>query len=240
MGQQALANNQAAQQAAQSAASSSTNPNSANANNCNLNPDTPECRALADANKRKAGASGFEEKEQKEARAKDFNVGNQSDGPKAGYQGSGIGIDQIKAGAKNGTIANNGGGQIPGGGGDAGGAKLGGGRGGSPGAPGYTTDILQGYQGGGGGGSQAGGSTDTNGSPDGGFAGYGSGGARGPSGEGLDLRKYLPGGKNDPGSRLGGFRPFSLEINGPHYNIWSKVSDRYTEKCKLGELIDCQ
>ncbi len=180
--------------------------------------------------------------------ANGFNVGDNQVSPNtqmnaAKYASAegGSSIDKIKGGGQQGTVANNTGGQIPGGGGAGGGAKLGGGRGtGSPGAPGYTTDVLQGFQGGGGGGGTGGGSTDTNGEAGGGFSGYG--GQREPAneGRGLDLRKYLPGGKLDPGSKMGGYKPFSLEINGRGANLWNKISDRFQEKCRLGELIDCR
>ena len=182
-----------------------------------------------------------------------FNVADNQVSPNTQYNSSskyasaegGSSIDKIKGGGggRQGTVANNTGGQIPGGEGGGGGAKLGGGRGpGSPGAPGYSTDVLQGFQGGGGGGGAGGGSTDTNGDAGGGFSGYGGGGHNGQAneGRGLDLRKYLPGGKLDPGSKMGGYKGLSLEINGRGANLWNKISDRFQEKCRLGELIDCK
>lgn len=169
-----------------------------------------------------------------------LNQGTQYNGGKfgTGEGNSGSPLDKMKGGGQQGTVANNSGGQIPGGGGNGPGAKLGGKGTGSPGSPGYTTDVLQGFQNGGGG--AGGGSTNTNGHAGGGFSGYG--GQRDPASErgGLDLKKYLPGGRLDPGSKLGGFKPFSLEINGRHVNMWNKISERFQEKCRLGELIDCR
>ena len=205
-------------------------------------------KAIDAINNTARGQSEFKETVA-EREANGFNVADNVGGsnPQASSgdfaAGAGSPLDKIKGGSQQGTVANNSGGQIPGSGGDSGGAKLGGGRGGgSPGAPGYTTDVLQGFQNGGGGGAAApgGGSTDTNGNSGEGFSGYGSN--RGPTnvGDGLDLKKYLPGGKLDPGSKFGGFKPFSIEINGRHVNLWNKISDRFQEKCRLGELIDCR
>jgi hypothetical protein len=207
--------------------------------------DTANMQAQAEA------AKAAEEKEANE-RAKaegrfdgdlnpksEFNVGNNA-ATQEGYYGNGPlnpAIAAIKGAAgQQRTVANNTGGQIPGSGGDSQGAKLNNGRGGSPGSPGYTTDVLQGFQGGGGGGT-GGGSTETKDDGEG-FKGYG--GRNVASEPQLDLRQYLPGGSRDPGVKLGGFRPFSVEINGPHVNVWSRITLRMLEKCRLGQLIDCR
>ncbi len=145
-------------------------------------------------------------------------------------------------GVKNGTIANNSGGGIPGGEGGAP-AKLGdrGGGKGSPGAPGYTTDVLQGFSGAGGYSAPAGGdaSADDGG---GGFTGYGQG-TRAPATDqhGVDLRRFLPGADRDPNrTRTGGIDIYSAQINGKFVNIWNRISERMQEKCRLGELIGCE
>jgi hypothetical protein len=164
-----------------------------------------------------------------------FNVG-QNTNTQSGYSGNGPlnpAIAAIKGSGQQRTVANNSGGQIPGTGGDSQGAKIGG-RGGSPGSPGYSTDVLRGFQGASG--TTTGGSTETK-NEEGGFTGYGH--APASIDPGLDLRQYLPGGRRDPGTKLGGFRPFSTEINGPHVNVWNRITSRIQEKCRLGELIDC-
>ena len=145
--------------------------------------NTPQGKSEFKLNPIDKGANGFNVADSGGLAAQNYTGNSGADSP----------LDKIKGGGQQGTIANNSGGQIPGGGG--GGAKLGGGRGtGSPGSPGYTTDVLQGFQNGGGGGAAAGGgSTDPNGSAGEGFSGYGGG--RGPNHvrDGMDLKKYLPG-----------------------------------------------
>jgi hypothetical protein len=185
--------------------------------------------------KAKAGFEGLDDNQ-----PGGFNVGN-SNASQSGYMGNGEvnpNIAKIKgSGGQQGTVANNTGGQIPGQGGDSAGAKLGGGRGGSPGAPGYTTDVLNGFKGASAL-NTAGGSTEAK-EEEGGFTGYGNG--RTPAEETVDLRQYLPGGRRDPGAKLGGgFRPLSAQIHGPHVNVWQRITMRFLEKCRLGQLIDCR
>jgi hypothetical protein len=67
-----------------------------------------------------------------------------------------------------------------------------------------------------------------------------SGTAKNEDGSLEELSNYLPGAKFDPGMKLGGFRRFSEEIHGPDINVWTRITLRMNEKCKLGELIDCR
>jgi hypothetical protein len=149
------------------------------------------------------------------------------------YEATKPDIPAIPINRRQDPVPNNTGGPIPGGSGA--GAQLSNKP--SPGSPGYKTDVLQGTKSAsqsGGGGSLPAGKSDS-----GGFAGYDNG--RTPAEENIDLRQFLPGGRQDPGAKLGGgFRSASNEINGPHVNVWTRISHRFQEKCRLGELIDCR
>jgi len=230
-------------------ASSSSNPNdpygcgadpsSAACQQCSSNPNTPACRALA-YEKEVRGEATFGASENQ---AKEKTDGSGFDIKDSPSDGAGLGLT---AGAmeptaiKTGTIANNAGGGIPGGGGGSP-ASLGGGGGGrgSPGSPGYTTDVLQGLS------SPSGYSASAEPNPDGaegGFQGYGQNG-RAPATDqnGVDLRRFLPGGDKDPMRRgVGGIDINSAQINGRSVNLWNRISDRMQEKCRLGELIGCE
>lgn len=184
---------------------------------------------------------GFRDAEEK-TDDKNFNVNGDTQQNSA-FQGNGEqGGPKFPGGAgQQKTIANNSGGSIPGSDGGQGARFLPPTRAGGPAPNSNVADILKGFQGGGGGSAAAasGGSgfDDSNN----GFKGYGGDQGRGPASDGIDLRKYLPGGTHDPHRRAGGFRPFSLmDINSAHTNIFNKVGDRLREKCKLGILFDCR
>lgn len=185
--------------------------------------------------------SGFEQKPAEEG-SSDFNVPDTQAGGvgrSSGFAGAGPpnpNIDKIPGrGGGGGGVANNSGGQIPGGG-DSGGAKLGGGgRPGSPGSPGYSTDIMRGFQSGGGATTAAAAAK----AEEGGWQGYG----RGPSGEKakkVDLRQYLPGQSRDPGMKIGGFKPLAADIHSKSVNHWGRITNRMLERCRLGLLYDCR
>jgi hypothetical protein len=57
---------------------------------------------------------------------------------------------------------------------------------------------------------------------------------------GLDLKRYLPGAKLDPNRRLAGVGLGSREINGKSADLWKKITDKVTERCRLGLLWKCQ
>lgn len=189
--------------------------------------------------KRAVGQVDFQKPE---AENSDFNVADQSGVRNPQFSaGDGSGLDKITGGAgaaRNATVANNSGGQIPGGQGAPGGAKIAG-KGGYGGSPGYTTDIMRGFQSGGG--TTPGGGPPAKEDDEGLFSGYGN--PRGPAGneKGLDLKAYLPGARKDPGIRYGGqLKPMSAEINGPNVNIWVKVTERFWYRCRLGKMYDCR
>ncbi len=71
----------------------------------------------------------------------------------------------------------------------------------------------------------------------GGFSGYGGGGS-GDFKPGMDLRQFLPGGKNDPTRKIAGGAS-SFEIQPQTVNIWSRISERFRARCTAGLLRDC-
>ncbi len=204
------------------------NPASAQCQTCTANPSDPSCGTSA-----QQGTSNFSAMSEEDKGKNDFDIPDVGSGSASPFNHD----QQSGAPTKNGTVANNSDGGIPGaGGGSSSSASAGGGaRGPSAGSPGYTTDILQGERSGG---YSSGGSTDTN-EGGGGFAGYGNGRAPSSSG-GLDLRQYLPGAAKDPSKHTGGYNAQSLGINGKFVDIWQKVSARFQEKCRLGQLIGCE
>ena len=73
-----------------------------------------------------------------------------------------------------------------------------------------------------------------------GNGGYGGGRVPATDENGIDLRRFLPGGDKDPKRRgIAGLDLNSAQINGKFVNIWNRISDRMQEKCRLGELIGC-
>ncbi len=197
--------------------------------NCTTNPNSAECK---NQNQPVAGTGGFDTSAQKEG---SFDV------PDVGTM-NGTLDNQIK-GQSNATIRsvpNNSGGGIPGAssGGSSTQAQLGGGTRPSPGAPGYTTDILQGERSGGYTSSGSGFDDNSSGST----ARYG---AHRPAVNnddggllGMDLRQYLPGGSLAH-RQLAGINGRS-EINAKEEDIWRRISNKIIEKCKLGVLWRCQ
>jgi hypothetical protein len=211
-------------------------PNSNDPYGCAADPNSAACRALN--NKDLSGSAQFATTE----------------GNKRKSDGSGFDIPETPSGGtervlntpneaqpnRNGTVANNSGGAIPGGDG-ASPAKLGGGAGGStPGSAGFSTDVLQGMQGSSGYSQPA----ESNSAGSSFLSGFFSG-DRQPSSEadnamlGLDLRQFLPGGSRDPKRRLAGFGMRS-EINAKEEDIWRLISTKIEEKCKLGILVGCR
>lgn len=239
---------QMAQAAPQSAPSADQAQAAANAV-CSQNPNSVACQsAQVAANQasqgqasaaREQGTIGFETKTEAPVT---FALPDQSGLPGTGFQGNGgAGANSEVPTVK--TIANNSGGGIPGGGGSQP-ASLGGGNssgGAQPGSPGYTTDISQGLRSGGGYTQPSGSNQQADSSS--GFGGYGGG--RVPSNDGsgyrnLDLKQYLPGGSRAPGGRTAaGMMGGANHIHGRFVDIWSRISERFQEKCRLGELLGC-
>jgi hypothetical protein len=213
------------------------NPSSAACQSCAQNPNSAACRALN--TKDSSGTAQFAAGEgtNKKSDGSGFDI---PDTPSGGTERVLNTPNEAQPGSRNGTVANNSGGGIPGGDGVAP-AKLGGSPGGaSPGSPGYSTDVLQGMQGASGY-SQP---VESNSSGNSFFSNF-FGGGRKPANEvdnamlGLDLRQFLPGGSRDPKRRLAGFGVRS-EINAKEEDIWRIISTKMEEKCKLGVLIGCR
>jgi hypothetical protein len=57
---------------------------------------------------------------------------------------------------------------------------------------------------------------------------------------GLDLKQFLPGARRDPHRALAGVGgSLANQINGKGVDIWSQISTKLIEKCKLGVLFQC-
>lgn len=212
------------------------NPSSAACQSCAQNPNSAACRALNTQDSTGTAQFAAGEGSKKKTDGSGFDI---PDTPTGGTERVLNTPNEAQPG-RNGTVANNSGGAIPGGDGVAP-AKLGGGpSGSSPGSPGYSTDVLQGMQG------SSGYSQPVESNSSGGsfFSNF-FGGSRQPAAEpdsamlGLDLRQFLPGGSRDPQRRLAGFGMRS-EINGKEEDIWRRISTKMEEKCKLGVLIGCR
>lgn len=210
---------------------------------CDEDPTKTGCEGYKKTDNDRAGEASFGNNDDAMKRdSSDFNLQNMGD--MQGGMGNGIGGGIQPQAVTNGTIANNSGGGIPGGGGGSP-ASLGpNGRGGSPGSPGYNTDIMSANaSGGSGGGGSAGGSGYQPQSAEGNNGTWNNNGGRGPaafSASAVDLKRYLPGNELDPNYRIGGFDGVSAQINNKYTDLWKKVSNRIQEKCKLGVLYDCK
>lgn len=64
--------------------------------------------------------------------------------------------------------------------------------------------------------------------------------ARQRAAAGMDLKKYLPGGKSDPKRGLAGLSDFYPDIGPKHIDFFQRVSSRLKTLCKLKRLLDCQ
>jgi len=224
-----------------------SNPNSAACQNCQLNPNTPTCQAMANAQQPPQGKAGFQTASANATDASKFNVGDTNSNPTNAAPFSLADQQNAEAqqmAAQGAVVPNNSGGQIPGQTGGSGSqqATLGNPSHGSPGSPGYHTDISNGFQGGtgfsygsGGGPTGAGAASPwVNGSPiKRGLASIG--------GKVMDLKKYLPGQpKYNPANRIeGGGKRINPEISPSTADLWMKHTTRILVNCKLGLLRDC-
>jgi hypothetical protein len=203
---------------------------------CEQNPALAGCKAKqpeSDSWNKKQEKSDFQEQSKSES-ADNFNVGNPSDGVNTQSLGGNGGEKPVGTPSTSAGIPN-GGGQIPGGSG-GGGAAGGGAAGGYAGAQKNVTDVLHGA--GGGGYSQMNANMQLQNGGGGGFGGYG-GGAPAEYKSGVNLRDFLPGGKNDPTRKIAGGAS-SFEIQPQTVNIWSRISERFRARCTAGLLRDCE
>ena len=192
---------------------------------CKADPTNVACGKPTQSN---GGLAGFSEGSG--VGVSDFNTGDGMDGLNQDPQ---FGAFQPQAN-RSGTVQGGGGGGIMGGGNDGGGfgdekPQQGGG--------GYETDILGGERGGGYSAS-VGAMGVESGS---GFSGYGSGYSADEDlpYEGMDLKKFLPGGDMDPSRRLAGALVNSGQINDKNANIFERISQRMKAVCGTNRLKDC-
>ncbi len=129
-------------------------------------------------------------------------------------------------------------GGLGGGGGGSGANNIGGGNSGGPAGKasvGYDTSILRGLASGNG---YSGGAHMGSGSS-GGYGNYG-GGTNNIFGNPLNLKNYLPGGKDAaPGGPIRGLASKSADIGPAHEDIFEKISNRFYVVCLRDGLYDC-
>ncbi len=198
--------------------------------NCDANPNGPDCKAM-DIKAAAAGTSGFRDET---ARKNNFNIPDPSTGAR-GPQTQTNEADPNRGGnlPKVGTVANNTGGQIPGGGsGFQNAAALDPKSKATAGASRLNTDIDGGYQGGGGY-SQT---VVPQNHDDHGYGGIAPLPNTDRQFENIDLRQFLPGGSRAAMRRLAG----SSEINPKEENLFLRITNKIMEKCRLGELWQCR
>jgi hypothetical protein len=217
---------------------------------CERNPSSPECsnqKPSAEATTEPGAATsegksllaGAVDPNAGRKSLDDFNPGSVLDaGLRTGNEGAAQPSDPLQYN----TVANNSGGGIPGGSGGGGGAPSAKPRAyyGSK----VSTDIMTGFQGGGGysqdpGGMQAQGGNGERYSNYGKFRGPASANAGAKHAlQGVDLKRYLPGGDLAP-SRMAGMGGPNSQINGKSADIWKIIHNKFTERCKLGTLYSC-
>lgn len=189
----------------------------------------------SDSWNKKAGEADMREPEEK-ADGENFNVASGENGTN-GFDGNGE--KKFSTPPTVNPVQGGGGGGIPGQGGGAP-AAAGAAGGGYAMAAKNLADVMQGTRGGGGYAAQNQAMQMQNGSAAGGFT-YGAGNEGGM--RGMDLRQFLPGGKNDPTRKLAGGNGPGLgtgtQIQSQSVNIWNRISERFKSRCIQGLLRDC-
>lgn len=141
-------------------------------------------------------------------------------------------------------VANNTGGGVPGGGANPANASGPAARKGPIGSK-VDTDIMRGFVAGGAA-QDPGGAMRAQSADDGsGYNQYGK--MRGPASlnggknpyQGVDLKRYLPGGDLDPNMHLAGLSNGGKEINGQSADMWKIINAKFVERCRLGVLYSC-
>lgn len=209
------------------------------ATDCETNPSLSYCTKkdenASDSWNKSSADSGFETASASDGTG-NFNVGSNDGATNSAYSGNPT-SDQKLPPAAGGAGVPNGGGGIPGGAGGGANAAAAG----NPGASGTygpqkkLTDIMNGTMGGGY--SQVNQGMKMESGSSGGFGGYGSG-RNGDIRPGMDLRQFLPGGKNDPTRKIAGGAA-TFQIQPQTVNIWNRISERFRARCTQGLLKDC-
>jgi hypothetical protein len=70
-------------------------------------------------------------------------------------------------------------------------------------------------------------------------SGPGPAGNPGKSFQGMDLKKFLPGGVQDPRRNIAGISDYHPDIGPKHIDFFQRVSTRLQTLCKLKRLLDC-
>lgn len=58
--------------------------------------------------------------------------------------------------------------------------------------------------------------------------------------QGMDLKRYLPGGAQDPSRKLAGVSAFHPDIGPEHIDFFQRITNRMQTLCKLKQLLGCQ
>jgi hypothetical protein len=108
-----------------------------------------------------------------------------------------------------------------------------------------SADILKGERGGGGGfggygGANRGLASANRGGRNGLNFSLGGGGDDLSRMRGLDLKAYLPGGRQDPTRRLSGVNFAHPDIHRSDESLFVVISNRFQIHCKLQQLFDCR
>lgn len=212
------------------------------AQDCASNPALAGCPVKAaegsDSWNKKEGEAQMREPEEKTGE-QNFNVASDGAGNTA-FDGNGE--KKFSTPPTVNPVQGGGGGGIPGQGGGAP-AAAGAGGGGYAMASKNLADVMHGTMSGGGYAATNQAMQMQNGASGGGFSGYGAGNDGGM--RGMDLRQFLPGGKNDPtrklagGANMGGMRGAGTQIQSQSVNIWNRISERFKSRCIQGLLRDC-
>jgi len=212
---------------------------------CEVDPTNPACQAACAGNPNGPGCEGVQEYGAKPSTSGGF-VQNTTGAPK--YNPPDVSLDDMgptfgaptspKGAGPGATIANNSGGQVPGG--QASPASLNDGKGGArkAGAAAGTTVNLEGERGGGGYTQPTSGSGFESDQQDGSGGFNAPGGAKAGGGRiptSIDLKAYLPGGRLYQSRRVGGSQ-LDRTVRGRSENLFVVISAKIQERCKLGRL----
>jgi hypothetical protein len=206
-----------------------SNPTTAASNTiciCQTNPSDSRCGTTNSASNKISSGSDSSGSSAADGTAGGLNGLQGANLNLTGLEGD-AGFDPSTAGTRGPSAGNQTGGKGTGrniGGGDGPAAGSGKQQAGGGGGNGASTKVLGGYYGGGAGAFMGGGSSGSSGS---GGSGYqSSGGSNGNQKMAVDLKQFLPGGKQDPSRSLAGISGPD-GITGPNSDIWLKVNTRY-------------
>ncbi len=193
-----------------------------------------QTQPVSDSFNKKAAEAEMRDPESTDG-ANNFNVASDAAGD-TNYAGNGE--KKFGTPATVSPVGGGGGGGIPGQGG-AQPASLGAANAGYAAGNKNIADVIHGLGGGGGYAATNAAMQMQNGGASGGYT-YGQGGN--DQMRGMDLRQFLPGGKNDPTRKLAGgagLQGTGTQIQSQSVNIWNRISERFKSRCSQGLLRDC-